>query len=183
MCSLALVAGCASSGASSAASASADATSASAAASAAAAASTAADASQEGAASGAAASSAADASGAEAGTAQAALDPANLADGEYSVEVTLQGGSGKATVESPAKLVVIDGGIEAVIVWSSKNYDQMIVDGTDYFPVPRPGNSTFQIPVAGFDEDLPVKAETTAMSEPHMIDYTLSLDAASVQKQ
>ncbi len=31
-------------------------------------------------------------------------------DGEYTVEVTLEGGSGKATVDSQAKVTVTDGG-------------------------------------------------------------------------
>lgn len=111
----------------------------------------------------------------------AAVDPSNMTDGEYSVEVSLQGGSGKATVESPTKLIVEGGKMKAVIVWSSPNYDLMVVDGTEYHPVPRPGNSTFEIPIAGFDQDVPVQAETTAMSEPHMIDYTLNFSSASLK--
>ena len=115
------------------------------------------------------------------GTAQA-IDPANLADGDYKIGVTLQGGSGKASVESPAKLIVENGKMTAVIVWSSSNYDQMIVDGQQYLPVPRDGNSTFQIPVSALDQDLPIQAETTAMSQPHMIDYTLHFDSSTIQK-
>ena len=111
----------------------------------------------------------------------APIDPANLADGEYTIDVTLQGGSGKATVDSPTKLTVKGGAMQAVIVWSSPNYDQMIVDGEQYLPVPRTGNSTFEIPVSALDEDLPIQAETTAMSEPHMIDYTLHFDSSSLQ--
>ena len=111
----------------------------------------------------------------------ATVDPSNMTDGEYSVEVSLQGGSGKASVESPTKLIVEGGKMKAVIVWSSSNYDLMVVDGTEYHPVPRPGNSTFEIPIAGFDKDLPVQAETTAMSEPHMIDYTLNFSSASLK--
>ena len=108
------------------------------------------------------------------------IDPANLADGEYMIAVTLAGGSGKATVESPAKLIVNDGKMTGVIVWSSPNYDQMIVDGEQYLPVPRDGNSTFQIPVSALDKDLAVQAETTAMSQPHMIDYTLHFDSSTI---
>ena len=110
------------------------------------------------------------------------VDPANLTNGEYAIDVTLQGGSGKATVESPAKLIVSDGEMKAVIVWSSPNYDQMIVDGKQYLPVPRDGNSTFEIPVSAFDVDLPIQAETTAMSEPHMIDYTLHFDSSTITR-
>ena len=69
----------------------------------------------------------------------------------------------------------------ATIVWSSPHYDQMVVDGTQYLPVNDSGNSTFEIPVTALDEDLPVQAETTAMSEPHMIDYTLRFDGSSIR--
>ena len=105
----------------------------------------------------------------------------SLANGEYMIEVALAGGSGKATVESPAKLIVTDGAMTATIVWSSPNYTQMIVDGVQYLPVPRTGNSTFQIPVSALDVDIPVQAETTAMSEPHMIDYTLHFDSSTLK--
>ena len=55
------------------------------------------------------------------------MTPASLqlADGVYSVEVSLTGGSGKARVESPAPLTVSDGVCTAEIVWGSKNYDYM----------------------------------------------------------
>ena len=42
------------------------------------------------------------------------------------------------------------------------------------------GNSTFVIPVTGFDYKMPVSADTTAMSTPHLIDYTLIFDSTSV---
>ena len=113
--------------------------------------------------------------------AAASASAGSLANGDYQIAVTLEGGSGKATVESPAKLTVQDGKMTATIVWSSSNYDQMVVDGEQYLPVPRAGNSTFQIPVSALDVDLPVQAETTAMSEPHMIDYTLHFDSSSIQ--
>ena len=56
------------------------------------------------------------------------------ADGTYTCDVTLEGGSGRATVESPAALTVADGKMTATIVWSSPNYDYMIVDGEKYLP-------------------------------------------------
>ena len=103
-----------------------------------------------------------------------------LADGEYTCEVTLTGGSGRASVESPAKLVVRDGAATAVIVWSSSHYEYMMVGETKYLPVNTEGNSTFEIPVV-LDTDLAVSALTTAMSEPHLIDYTLHFDSASLK--
>ena len=104
-----------------------------------------------------------------------------LADGAYTVEVTLEGGSGKASVESPARLTVQDGAATAVIIWSSSNYDYMKVDGVRCDPINTEGNSTFEIPVLGFDYKMPVLADTTAMSTPHEIEYTLYFDSASLQ--
>ncbi len=48
----------------------------------------------------------------------------------------------------------------------------MIVDGKTYHPVNTEGNSEFLIPVR-LDEDMKISADTTAMSTPHLIDYTL----------
>ena len=96
------------------------------------------------------------------------------ADGEYSVNVTLEGGSGRATVESPAALTVTDGKMTAVILWSSPNYDYMIVDGEKYLPTNTEGNSTFEIPVSALGTPLAVTADTVAMSTPHEIEYTLT---------
>lgn len=113
------------------------------------------------------------------------LRPADqeLADGTYSVDVALEGGSGRASVETPCTLKVESGAMTATVVWSSPNYDQMVVDGTQYLPVNTEGNSTFEIPVATLCEPLAVQAETTAMSTPHMIDYTLTFDATTAQKK
>ena len=96
------------------------------------------------------------------------------ADGEYTCNVTLEGGSGRASVESPAALTVADGKMTATIVWSSPNYDYMIVDGEKYLPTNTEGNSTFEIPVAALDTALSVTADTVAMSTPQEIEYTLT---------
>ena len=103
------------------------------------------------------------------------------ADGTYTCEVTLEGGSGRATVESPAALTVADGKMTATIVWSSPNYDYMLVDGEKYLPTNTEGNSTFEIPVAALDTALDVTADTVAMSTPHEIEYTLTFDSASLK--
>ena len=94
--------------------------------------------------------------------------------------MTLEGGSGRATVESPAALTVADGIMTATIVWSSPNYDYMLVDGEKYLPVNTDGNSTFEIPVAALDTALAVTADTVAMSTPHEIDYTLTFASATL---
>lgn len=103
-----------------------------------------------------------------------------LEDGDYTVEVQLSGGSGKAKVESPCSLRVKDGKAYATIVWGSANYDYMKVDGEQFDPVNTEGNSTFEIPVAAFDWNLSVLADTTAMSTPHEIEYTLYFDSATL---
>lgn len=113
--------------------------------------------------------------------AQAAEAVETPADGSYTCEVTLEGGSGRATVESPAALTVADGKMTATIVWSSPNYDYMIVDGEKYLPTNTEGNSTFEIPVSALDTALDVTADTVAMSTPHEIEYTLTFDSASLK--
>ena len=110
------------------------------------------------------------------------MTPASLqlADGVYSVEVSLTGGSGKARVESPAHLTVSDGVCTAEIVWGSKNYDYMKVEGVQYFPINTEGNSAFEIPVTVFDRPMAVIADTVAMSQPHEISYSLLFDSSSL---
>ena len=118
---------------------------------------------------------------AEPKTEDAAAETAAVpADGSYTCAVTLEGGSGRATVESPAALTVADGTMTAVIVWSSPNYDYMLIDGEKYLPTNTEGNSTFEIPVAALDTALAVTADTVAMSTPHEIDYTLTFDSATL---
>lgn len=104
-----------------------------------------------------------------------------LADGEYTAAVQLEGGSGKASVQSPAKLTVSGGKATAEIIWSSNKYDYMIVDGEKYLPTDTAEFSVFEIPVSAFDRKLKIAADTTAMSTPHEIEYTLYFDSASVQ--
>ena len=104
----------------------------------------------------------------------------SLADGTYTADVALAGGTGRASVQSPAELTVKDGQVTAKIVWSSKNYDYMKVGDTKYDTVIEDEHSTFEIPVSCFDWAMAVKADTTAMSEPHEIDYTLTFDSASI---
>lgn len=105
-------------------------------------------------------------------------------DGTYTAAVTLEGGTGRATVESPAVLHCENGQFRAVIVWSSPNFDYMKVDGEKYELTSEPGsNSVFEIPVSAFDKKLDVIADTVAMSEPHEVEYTLYFDSATLQKQ
>lgn len=99
--------------------------------------------------------------------------------GSYTCEVVLTGGSGRASVASPAELTSDGETLTATIQWSSPHYSYMIVDGVQYDPIQQEGNSTFQIPVA-LDADMAVSALTTAMSEPHLVEYTLYFDSTTL---
>lgn len=103
-----------------------------------------------------------------------------LADGEYTVEAVLSGGTGKAKLLNPTALTVSEGKITATIVWSSSNYDYMIVNGDQYLPITTEGGSTFQIPVESLGVEIPVTADTVAMGTPHEIAYTIALQADTV---
>lgn len=103
-------------------------------------------------------------------------------DGMYRLEVTLEGGSGKASVTSPAEVTVKDGAVWAKIEWSSPNYDYMIVGGERYEPVNESGNSVFEIPVLCLDEKFDVIGDTTAMSTPHEVEYTLFFDSSGFEQ-
>ena len=113
----------------------------------------------------------------------ATAESLGLADGSYTVDVTLSGGSGRANMESPALLTVENGAATATIVWGSSSYDYMKVDGVQYDLVNPEGNSAFCIPVLGFDFPMPVQANTVAMSTPHEIEYTLYFDSTTIRAQ
>lgn len=96
-------------------------------------------------------------------------------------DVVLGGGSGRATIESPAKVFKdLSGSYRAFIVWSSKSYEAMKVGEVEYGLLPTDGNSTFVIPVE-LDKDMAVSGYTVAMSNPHWIDYTLHFDSNSIK--
>ena len=110
------------------------------------------------------------------------VEDLKLEDGSYTAEVLLEGGSGRASIETPAALTVKDQKATVRIIWSSSNYDYMLVGDEKYEPVNTEGNSTFLIPVTDFDCEIPVVADTIAMSVPHEISYTVSIDSSSIQK-
>lgn len=99
--------------------------------------------------------------------------------GSYTCSVVLTGGSGRASVNSPAVLVSDGETLIATIQWSSSNYTYMMVDDVQYDPTQEEDNSTFQIPVT-LDEDIPVSACTVAMSAPHLVEYTLHFDSTTL---
>ena len=102
-------------------------------------------------------------------------------NGTYSIEVSLVGGTGKARIESPTTLTIEGDSMTARIVWSSSHYDYMVVDDTRYTPLEGEETSIFEIPVEALDEDLEVVADTTAMSVPHEITYTLHFDSSTMK--
>lgn len=108
------------------------------------------------------------------------VETTELFDGTYTVELDFEGGSGKASIFSPATISVDDGKITATFEWSSPNYDYMIVDGEKYLPVNEDGNSVFEIPVASLDEPMTVIGDTVAMSKPHEIEYTITFHPDTV---
>ncbi len=112
-----------------------------------------------------------------------ALEPVaiDLEDGEYSIEVNMTGGSGRASISSPTLLIVRDGKAYARLIWSSVYYDYMILQGAYFYNLTEDGGpSTFEIPVTAIDEPMPVIADTTAMGEPVEIQYVLTFYAESV---
>ena len=106
----------------------------------------------------------------------------DLVDGEYSIGAVLGGGTGKATIESPALLTVKNHRAVATIRWSSSNYDYMLVNGVKYLDQNKDSEkgSLFQIPVLSFDGPFAVVGDTTAMSTAHEVDYDLEFDLKSV---
>ena len=101
--------------------------------------------------------------------------PVELPDGEYSVEVSLAGGSGRASVTTPTWMIVQEGRAYARLLWSSPYYDYMILDGKKYVnETTDGGSSSFTIPITAMDAPMEVIADTTAMGDPVEIDYTLT---------
>ena len=59
----------------------------------------------------------------------------------------------------------------------------MVVGEDKYLPVNEEGNSVFEIPVNRFDYPMDVAADTTAMSTPHEIEYTLTFKSDSITEK
>ena len=105
----------------------------------------------------------------------------DLPDGEYSIEVNMTGGSGRASVSSPTWLIVKEGHAYARLLWSSSYYDYMIVDEQRYDNLTDDGsNSTFVIPITEMDEEINVLADTTAMGDPVEIEYHLTFYSGTI---
>lgn len=99
-----------------------------------------------------------------------------IPDGTYEPSsFTVQGGTGKVTITCP-EVVVTDGGAQACIVFSSPYYEWVETEGVRYDPENAQEEwretSVFRIPVR-LNEQRKITGLTTAMSEPHEVEYTI----------
>ena len=113
--------------------------------------------------------------------ANGSFDMSALADGSYTIELTMEGGSGRASIQSPAQLAIADGAATATLEWSSPNYDYMLVNGEKYLPVNTEGNSVFEVPVEALDAPLTMIGDTGAMSTPHEVEYTVTFHSETLE--
>ncbi len=98
------------------------------------------------------------------------------ADGTYVPTMfTVSGVTGKVTITCP-EVVITDGAAQARIEFSSSHYEWVKADGVQYDPENADDadreNSVFSIPVR-LDEEMTISGLTTAMSEPHEIEYRI----------
>lgn len=105
---------------------------------------------------------------------------AALIDGEYKAEITLGGGTGRTTIQSPANVYIENGVITAEIIWSSTKYDLMIIGDKEYKSISNDGHSLFLVELPSLDVPIEIRAETVAMSTPHLIDYTITVSGAEI---
>ncbi len=92
----------------------------------------------------------------------------------YQVDITMEGGSGKAYIKSPVEVTDSGGKMTARLVWSSKNYDYMIVGGVRYDNENPGGESTFTVDIDSIEGSLNMIGDTVAMSTPHEIEYVIT---------
>lgn len=109
------------------------------------------------------------------------FDLSTVEDGSYTIELTMEGGSGRASIQSPAQITAADGTVTATLEWSSPNYDYMLVNGEKYLPVNTEGNSVFEVPVEALDAPLTMIGDTVAMSTPHEVEYTVTFHSDTLQ--
>jgi hypothetical protein len=112
----------------------------------------------------------------------------SLTDGEYLIPVTLTGGSGRVQIESPVACKVKDGYGTLTLIWDSPHYDYMIVAGSKYLPLDASETredtrerSVFQIPLISLTQPMTVIGDTTAMSVPHEVQYTLTFSGEEIR--
>ena len=109
-----------------------------------------------------------------------------LDDGSYVPTLfTVTGGTGKVKITCP-EVVVTEGEAQARIEFSSPHYEWVKADGVQYDPENADDsdrdNSVFRIPVH-LDQEMTISGLTTAMSEPHEIEYTLFISLTQEDKK
>ncbi len=110
--------------------------------------------------------------GSEGSAAASAAEIQMPADGEYTPDVFwFSGGSGRVQITCDS-VTVTDGQALAELVFSSDKYGYVKVDGETFDPVVGDGTTTFTVPVA-LNQETPIIGMTTAMSQPHEIEYTV----------
>lgn len=109
------------------------------------------------------------------------FDLSTVEDGSYTIELTMEGGSGRASIQSPAQITVADGTATATLEWSSPYYDCMTVNDEKYLPVNMEGNSVFEVPVEALDTPLTMIGDTVAMSTPHEVEYIVTFHSDTLQ--
>ncbi|SEP99760.1 iron complex transport system substrate-binding protein [Lachnospiraceae bacterium NE2001] len=108
------------------------------------------------------------------GVASYSQQNAEITKETYLIDITFEGGTGKAYIKSPVEVTSVDGEMTAKFVWSSKNYDYMIVNGIKYENENDGGESTFTVDIDNIEEPLTVIGDTVAMSTPHEIEYVIT---------
>ena len=91
------------------------------------------------------------------------------------------GGSGRLAYIRCTKITVRNGQAYATIEFSSSSYDAVRASGGTYYNIGG-GNSTFEIPVNLNANNL-IYGRTTAMSQPHWVEYTLYIGLAENEEQ
>lgn len=96
-------------------------------------------------------------------------------DGVYVPDGFLfSGGTGRVTI-SCEEVHIADGRATAVIAFSSPHYTYVKVDGETYYGTQTGDRSTFEIPVK-LNTDMPILAQTAAMSTPHEVEYVIRVE-------
>lgn len=106
------------------------------------------------------------------------------ADGRYTVEAVLKGGSGRVSIESPVSIESVQGKMTATLIWSSSFYEYMMINGEKHLPESRDvkgDTTTFRIPLSSL-ETLEFVAQTSKMSRPHDIEYSIVFDRSTLKK-
>ena len=97
-----------------------------------------------------------------------------FADGTYVPDdFGFSGGTGKVKITCPS-IVIENGVIYGNILFSSKKYSQIKLNGEVYPVLSTENGSLFKIPVI-LNQDMAIAGTTTAMSEAHDVNYTIKI--------